>query len=542
MTEEPDGRSADPVAEFAVSSERPGVVSDRRIMATARGLRRLSNSLEWLVFLLLAASALAIGSIQPWAYRPLWLSAIVLVVLTALRVRLVARLRQQLGRQRFSFHSSDRWLVLDEESGYGIKTWGFDLARPLVPFAPLLLPGLAFGACALLQVVALPPFVRAALNVTQPLDNLAGEVRWKPLTVSLLATFRGLAFLGTALVFHITSAIVFDSPDARASLLRRLRFLGIVLALLGLAQLASGTHLIYWFYEAYPFDGNALLFGPFTNRNHFAAYMLMLTALAFGWLAHRLKSLSKSVGRSTNLRRLAVNALERSGPDLLYAVVPALTMVAALIATTSRGALVAFAAGLLLVSFRLFRRTATPTWGIALLFSVVAVTWFGLDRLESRFSMVGQQAVGRTVVWHDSLQRMQGHWITGFGLNTFGAAISRTTAWRLPEGATPWTDPYETSIAEVARAGYRTISGGTELDSYREAHNDYLQLLTEVGAVGLLIALWGLFRLVRRTWPDPWLLAAVVAPLLHAFVDFGFQIPAVAVLFATISALRPARE
>ncbi len=217
-------------------------------------------------------------------------------------------------------------------------------------------------------------------------------------------------------------------------------------------------------------------------------------------------------------------------------------MVAALIATTSRGALIAFAAGLILASLRLFRRAHVPTWGVTLLVAAVAVAWFGMDRLESRFSQMGQQAPGRTVVWRDSLHRMEGRWMTGFGFDTFGAAISRTTAWKLPEGATPWMDPYETSIAEVARAGYRTITEGPEMTYYREAHNDYLQLLTEVGVVGLVIALWGVFRLVARTWRDPWLLAALVGPLLHALVDFGFQIPAVAVLFAVVAGLRPARE
>ncbi len=166
---------------------------------------------------------------------------------------------------------------------------------------------------------------------------------------------------------------------------------------------------------------------------------------------------------------------------------------------------------------------------------------FGVDRLADRFGQMGENASGRTIVWEDSLHRMEGRWISGFGFNTFGAAISRTTAWTLPEGATPWRPPYETSIAEVARAGYRTITPGPEMTFYREAHNDYLQLLTEVGLVGLGLALWGVFRVVKRTWRDPWLLAAVAGPLLHAFVDFAFQAAAVSVLFAVVSALRPAR-
>jgi hypothetical protein len=42
---------------------------------------------------------------------------------------------------------------------------------------------------------------------------------------------------------------------------------------------------------------------------------------------------------------------------------------------------------------------------------------------------------------------------------------------------------------------------------------------------------------VRR---DAWLLAALVGPALHAFLDFGFQLPAVTALFVCLAAIRPA--
>jgi O-antigen ligase len=318
--------------------------------------------------------------------------------------------------------------------------------------------------------------------------------------------------------------------------------LGLALSLVALAQLASGTRLIYGFFQPLEDDGNNNIFGPFVNRNHFAAYMLMLTPLALGWLMACFRGVSQDVGRSANVRRVTVNVLQRSGPALIYAGIPALAMLSALLATTSRGALVAFAGGLILASFKLARRSGAPAWGVVLLLSAVALTWFGLDRLQYRFTRMSENAPGRTRVWSLSLERMDGRWVTGYGLNTFGAAVMRTTAWALPAGATPWMNPYETSIAAVERAGYRSLNEGSELIWYREAHNDYLQLLTDVGVTGLLIALWGVFRLVKRVWRDPWLLAAVAGPLLHAFVEFGLQIEAVAVLFAVVSALRPSRE
>jgi O-antigen ligase len=72
---------------------------------------------------------------------------------------------------------------------------------------------------------------------------------------------------------------------------------------------------------------------------------------------------------------------------------------------------------------------------------------------------------------------------------------------------------------------------------YREAHNDYLQLLLETGVPGLLLGLWAATATLLAARRDPWLLAAVAGALLHALVEFDFQIPAIPVLFVAIVAL-----
>ena len=80
------------------------------------------------------------------------------------------------------------------------------------------------------------------------------------------------------------------------------------------------------------------------------------------------------------------------------------------------------------------------------------------------------------------------------------------------------------------------------------AHNDYLQFLAEMGGIGFLIAaaffLWILTRSVRAAMWHPdhdsrWLgvacSAALVAILLHSFVDFNLYVPANATVLAWIS-------
>lgn len=77
---------------------------------------------------------------------------------------------------------------------------------------------------------------------------------------------------------------------------------------------------------------------------------------------------------------------------------------------------------------------------------------------------------------------------------------------------------------------------------YREAHNDYVQLLVETGLPGLGLALLAAFAALRSARQDPWLLAALTGVLLHEAVDFDLQIPAVSVLFVTLAATRRAKN
>jgi hypothetical protein len=134
---------------------------------------------------------------------------------------------------------------------------------------------------------------------------------------------------------------------------------------------------------------------------------------------------------------------------------------------------------------------------------------------------------------------MGGRWLAGSGLNTFDRSMSGATAWALPEGASPWRAPYETSYAGQALAGYRFIQGTSGMFWYGQAHNDYVQILAEAGTVGLLLMVWAFGRAWVSARNDAWLLAALVGPSLHAFLDFGFQLPAVVALYACLAAMRP---
>lgn len=475
-------------------------------LGRARALRLVCRAQEAVLLLIVIGSALAFGSVHPFAYRPLWAACALAGALALVRAALAGALRAYLGRRPFAFAANGRSLHSEPDRAAG---WSFDLSRPLLPRGPLLWPGLAFLAWSALGLVPWP-----------------GRGPW---SVAPAATVRGLAFVAALLALHAAAAAAFEDAGARRRVRRGLAWFAFLLALGALAQLSTGTRAIYGVFR--PREGGTPS-GPFVNRNHLAGYLLLLAPVALGHLARALAAWRARAGTRGRARLLALQTPE--GVALVYACLPALAAIAALLATTSRGAILAFVVALAgaLALPRRGGRAALAAMVAA--FLAMALTWFGLERLGDRFSAIPDNAPGRTRVWSDALARMDGRWVTGAGFNAFEAHLSRVAPWRLPAHATPWPEPVRARYEGGERLGFR-FQGS---DWYREAHNDYLQVLVETGVPGLLIALWAAASALHRVAASRWVFAALLAMLLHALVEFDFQIPALAVLFVVLAAWR----
>lgn len=273
---------------------------------------------------------------------------------------------------------------------------------------------------------------------------------------------------------------------------------GLTVAILALMQGITSNGKLYWLRT--PHSGG-WIYGAYVNHNHYAGLMEMLTPIPL---------VISFVG---GVR----------GPRKALAVLAAAVMASTIFLSGSRGGMAAFAAQMmLLTAFLLTRRknwTATLALASFLSIAVGLLAWLGggelAERLASVHSATRVELSGgtRLTIDRDALKMFAQKPFLGWGLGVF-----------------PEIYPQFSSLSTNLTVG--------------SAHNDYLQLLVEMGALGFAVGLWFLLTLfcsaLRKLKPSPpstntaVTLAAILGIagiLVHSLVDFNLQIPANAALF-----------
>jgi len=323
----------------------------------------------------------------------------------------------------------------------------------------------------------------------------------------------------TALLVYFGAVLAFtDGPIRLRLLVRTIIIFGFLLAILGLIQSFTSPTKLLWLREL----KESTPFGPFVNRHHFAGYMELTLALPLGLLFS--------------------GAIERD-KRFIY-IFAALMMGVALIMTNSRGGILSLIAEIFfLVAMTGFRRKSRSSssrereetagagiraavvrtaLGLALLLSIFAgVVMLGgepvLNRLMGTVSSA-DPTTGRAHFWRVTLDIIRDHPLTGTGLGSYGLAYPQ----------------------------YDTRGGALRVE---QAHNDYLQVLSDAGIPGALLGLFfivTLFRLglTRTSSQDNFrrgvaigALGGCFAVLVHSFFDFTLHTTSNALLFLTIAGL-----
>lgn len=444
----------------------------------------------------------AFGAVHPWAFAALEIHIALLVM--AWMLRAVA------GRQPLLSTSWPKTRLLPWCTRLSLLFFIATLALQLLPISPNLL-----------------------YDLSRPTYDLyhSFHPNWPhvPVTLSLhpyathLGLMKALAYLGL---------FAFAIDHLRTEHLIR-QAIGVITltaaaaALIGICQHFAGLSAIYGWRDA----SYAHFFGPFLNRNHFAAYqtMAILTGLAL-WLAlsnRNRQPCSRDTPAAANLAAPFAEPQFISLALLLFALA---LMTGALALTLSRGGVLSFFAGLSL--FTLLHRQSRKRrgrhahWRLVWIFVGLGLMslWLGLGPLIERFwqSFSGHTEPG----WGDRRAVYAATWAMVKDFPVFGIGL----------GAFPVIFPRYQPDAVTLR--------------YLQAHSDILQLLAEMGTVGLLTCLGagsglvvGMVNAWRQSQSElalsvvPAGFAAMATITLHSCVDFSLRIPANAVLLTVILAI-----
>lgn len=254
-------------------------------------------------------------------------------------------------------------------------------------------------------------------------------------------------------------------------------------------------------------------YAQFVNKNHFAYLMEMAFGLGLGLL------LSGAVKKDRVLIYVA----------LLFPIWTGLVL------ANSRGGILAMLAQVVVATLLLLNSSELPKFGrsfalkAALIVALVAgvsigTIWVGGDRLASNFEATSRefspettttQGASRNEIWRASLKMFAANPILGVGFGGYWIGIT----------------------------AYHNASG---LMTPQEAHNDYLEILSSGGVLGLAIAVWFVVMVIRLTRQNLAIdtgytravrlgaVLGITGVAAHSLVDFGLHIISNALVFITL--------
>src|ERR1043166_6398578 len=358
-----------------------------------------------------------------------------------------------------------------------------------------------------LQLVPLP---RAVLRTISParahlVDALAGilpQTKWAPLSVQPAITLEHLLRVVAYLtLFLLVRELTWRSSSRPWLVAFPILAVTAFEAALGLAQAFSG-------------DPDATAKGTYVNRNHFAGLIGMALPFAVMYPAAVLRKDS---------RRLSAASVAKACLGLMLAAL----LLAAVVYTLSRMGFFAGLASILAITFvGLAEAPVRWKWlgrGAAIGLVMLGFLFLSPNQLIERFvtlsSSESVSAEGRLALWRQTGGLIAAYPVFGCGLGGYEAALHKY---------------------QVRGPVFR----------YDYAHNDYLQLLAELGAIGFTIVatLWiallvkGLrASLDSKDVGKRYLALACVGSFtalgLHSLVDFNLYIPANAMFLAWIGGI-----
>jgi len=366
--------------------------------------------------------------------------------------------------------------------------------------------------------------VRAALQFT-PLTPEPGDLITLSVDPASTAAALGVVTLGI-LSFWVARGLFSIGGHTRA-FCRSLAVIGALAAVLALVQKAVAPKLLLFTIE--PLARSTNPFGAFTNRNHMAAWLLLIAAPLVGYLVARMRIHDEDFRGHWRpwLRHFLVSGMA------LTAIAIAIVL-GVLLATLSRSAVVglgaAAVAGWWLGKSRMsVERTNLPVRlgaiGAALLAAMVFIDLDGwATRLQESFEVPGS-SFSRMTIWQETLPVIRDFWFTGTGAGTYSDAMTQYQQSRV------W-------VGSMQRWAH-----------FNNAHSHYLQLVSEGGvllAIPAILAVVTFAKLARASiladkgemfWVRVGAAAGLAGLAVQSVFEVALTLPANAVLAGVLAGL-----
>ena len=448
--------------------------------------------IKFILIFLLIFTPIAFGSMELWAFSLMELGILLIIILWGIQ--------SGIGNRQ-------RAITLNSE----LKNLPSAISYQPSALALILLS--LFLCLVLLQMLPLPPGI---VKVISPKTFfLRNTLSFEPSALSFSLSFIPFATKIEFLKWLTLSGLFLFFLNWRNSnkdvipLIIIIMFVGIAESLYGMLEFFSGHRYIL------NLDMKiSSVTGTFINRNYFAGYLLMVIPLSVGYFFSReVFQRSRFMGWRHWLSSL-------DGKTLLIAF-GIIVMILGLLFSASRMGIVSLLLSFSLISFlfresqrgQRFSKTTVLIFGLAMLWAV----WIGLDAVISRFFIVSESFEERWMIWVNTFQIFKDFPLMGSGLGTFVHIFPMYRSFHIRGLVT-------------------------------HAENDFLQLASEVGLIGigllLFLFVFLFFRAVlairsfhsrdSKKYIGMGGVVGILALMFHSLVERNIQVPANAFLYTFI--------
>lgn len=392
-----------------------------------------------------------------------------------------------------------------------------------------------FFAISVLQIIPMPAVIIKFLSpktydiyaaMLKTGLSPADTARWHTLSFAPnLSIYELVKYFCYALFAYLLYVSVRTRKDVRI-LVSAMILSGVFQTAYGMFEYLSGRGTIFGWKNVHS-EGAA--FGTFVNRNHFAGFLEMTLSLGLGYLLARYGFFVRK--KKLTLREKIVRIGQEQFQKTVLIWISVAFMGIGIFASRSRSGVIILLAIFLTMPLLLLlggkvsgssgrrKRGVLGILAALALAAMIDLIVLGEKPITERFSEKNLKKTGRLIYAKKAIDIVKNYPAAGTGLGTF-----------------------------VYAQGFYEKNADRAL--LRHAHNDYLEVLAESGAVGggaLFFLAFGALAIIFRRWlvrreslakgVGLGCIVGIIAILIHSVSDFNLRIPANTIYFVALYAL-----